>query len=86
MKPHKFPANFPFYRLRFNPPASWPSADLFHESVMQSILTTKLTTSFVRRNFHINEDGTLTPLSRVYEWQLAAIKASGRKTFRLTTY
>lgn len=82
-KPHLFPRNFPFARLRYNAPGAWPDCDLRHDGIMETILGADPAHVFPRYHFHINEDGTLTPLNRVYEWHLATLQAMGRKTFRL---
>ena len=81
-KPFRYPRHFPLSRVKFNPPGAWPDADLKHENVM-GILTMKGPYSFALHNFSRGSDGTLTPLSRAYEWRIAMMIAAGRKTLNL---
>lgn len=81
--PHHFPSNFPFARLRYNPPGTWPDADLRHDGIMDTIRAANPSCQFWLCHFRTNKDGTLTPVSRALEWELATLEAMGHKTFRL---
>lgn len=83
MKASTFPRHFPLSRVRYNAPNAWPDADLMHVSIMDTLARLTPAHRFARYHFHLNEDGTITPLARATEWQLAAFRAMGRKTFRL---
>lgn len=80
-----WPRRFPLSRVRFNPPGAWPNAELRHDNVMTTLRGLSSRLSIARYHFHLNEDGTITPHARAHEWQLAALLAMGRKTFRLTS-
>lgn len=81
---HAYPRRFPLSRVRFNPPETWAQNDLRHDMVMSRLESLNLSTHRIAwHHFHPNEDGTLTPLMRAHEWELAAMRAMGRKTFRL---
>lgn len=74
---------FPIVKVTFNPPGSWPEAELQHDSIMSQLAKATPDLSIAKYHFHQNPDGTLTPLMRAHEWQLAVLKVSGRKTFNL---
>lgn len=82
-KPFLYPSRFPLSRVKLNPPDTWPDDDLNHDGIMATITAALRPFRFARYHFHTNNDGTLTPLNRAYEWRIAVMIAAGRKTLRL---
>jgi hypothetical protein len=64
--------------IRFNPPGSWPNHELCHDIIMHALKSLNRDPVVVpRRQFHPNDDGTFTPLSRGLEWNLQARVSMG---------
>lgn len=78
-----FSAYFPIAKITFNPKGSWPNNEIRHDSFMEELERYNPDYIFHTHNFRNNEDGTMTPLSRNFEWKIAIAKAAGEKHIKI---